>query len=306
LRKLKAELILFFIAVIWAGTFVIIKVTLTDLPPFYFLTFRFFAASVFFYLLVYNRLKKPTKAELKAGLILGILLFAGFASQTSGLVYTTASNSALITGVNLLIVPFAQYFIIKRKVGVENWIGVIVVLAGLFLLTDPVVKGINKGDLITLICAFSWAFYIIYLDVFSRKYNLFVLVLSQFILVTVLSFLFALAFDRMSDIVFSSTSILGLLYTGVLATLVATFLGNKYQKETSPIRAALIFSVEQPGAVILAIIILKDQFQVLQIVGVLLMIGGILFSETFEYFKTMYFKGSLKEENNGTAKELRG
>jgi drug/metabolite transporter (DMT)-like permease len=64
-------------------------------------------------------------------------------------------------------VPFAQYFIIKRKVGVENWIGIVVLW--LYLLTNPTVNGINKGDLITLICAFAWAFYIIYLDIFSRN-----------------------------------------------------------------------------------------------------------------------------------------
>lgn len=300
MRKLKAELILFFIAVIWAGTFAIIKVTLTELPPFYFLTLRFSAAAVLFYILAFRRLQRTNLRELKAGVLLAILLFAGFASQTSGMVYTTASNSAMITGVNLLIVPFAQYFIIKRKVGLENWIGVLVVLFGLFLLTNPAVKGINKGDLITLICAFAWAFYIIYLDVFSKKYNLYVLVLTQFIIVAVLSLLCALAFENADDIVISSTSISGLLYTGILATLVATFLGNKYQKETSPIRAALIFTIEQPAAVVLAIIFLKDEFMMIQIVGVLLMTAGILFSETFEYIKTAYFKGG----KYGTAKEL--
>jgi len=304
LRKLKAELILFFIAVIWAGTFVIIKITLTELPPFYFLTLRFLTASVLFFLLVFKKLTHTNRKEIEAGLILGILLFAGFASQTSGLVYTTASNSALITGVNLLIVPFAQYFIIKRKVGLENWIGVAVVLIGLYLLTNPAVNGFNKGDLITLICAFAWAFYIIYLDVFSRKHNLYVLVLTQFITVTLFSFSFALAFENAGDIIISSISILGLLYTGILATLLATFLGNKYQKDTSPIRAALIFTIEQPAAVILAIIFLKDKFILLQLVGVLLMISGILFSETFEYIKAAYLKSPLKGGKNGTAKEL--
>ena len=302
MRKLKAELILVFIATIWAGTFVIIKITLTELPPFYFIAFRFSIAAIIFYLLVFNKLSGWNKDALKAGLILGTLLFAGFASQTSGLLYTTASNSALITGVNLLIVPFAQYFIIKRKVGFENWTGVIVVLIGLYLLTNPAVNGINKGDLITLICAFAWAFYIIYLDVFSRKYNLYVLVLTQFVLVSLLSFLFAVLFESTGEIHFNTTSILGLLYTAIPATLLATFLGNKWQKETTPIRAALLITFEQPAAVVFAIIFLKDAFSFLQLIGGVLMITGILFSETFEYIKKAYFK----REENGTAKELNG
>ena len=295
MKKLKAEIILFFIAVIWAGTFVIIKITLTELPPFYFLTLRFLTALILFFLLAHKKLVKTNKKEINAGIILGTLLFAGFASQTSGLVFTTASNSALITGVNLLIVPFAQYFIIKRKVGFENWTGIIIVLTGLYLLTNPAVNGFNKGDLITLICAFAWAFYIIYLDIFSRIHNLYMLVLTQFIVVTLFSFISALAFENAGDIVFSSTSILGLLYTGILATLLATFLGNKYQKDTIPIRAALIFTTEQPAAVILAIIFLNDRFMPVQITGVLLMIGGILFSETFEYIKAAYLKSYFKK-----------
>jgi drug/metabolite transporter (DMT)-like permease len=285
LRKLKAELILLFIATIWAGTFVIIKITLSELPPFYFIGLRFSIAAIIFYLLVFSKLPGWNSHAVKAGLILGLLLFAGFASQTSGLLYTTASKSALITGVNLLIVPFAQFFIIKRKVGYENWIGVIAVLLGLYLLTNPSVKGINKGDLITLICAFAWAFYIIYLDVFSRKYNLFVLVLTQFVLVSILSFSFALMFESPGDIHFNTTSMLGLLYTALPATLLATFLGNKYQKETTPIRAALLITFEQPAAVIFAIIFMKDEFTLLQLIGGILMVGGILFSETFEYIK---------------------
>jgi drug/metabolite transporter (DMT)-like permease len=302
LKKLKAELILVFIAAIWGGTFVIIKITLTELPPFYFITFRFTIAAVIFYLLAFNKLSGWNKGAVKGGLILGILLFAGFASQTSGLLYTTASKSALITGVNLLIVPFAQYFIIKRKVGFENWTGVVVVLIGLYLLTNPAVYGVNKGDLITLICAFAWAFYIIYLDIFSRKYNLFVLVLTQFVLVSVLSFLSALLFESTSEIHFNSTAVWGLLYTAIPATLIATFLGNKWQKETTPIRAAILITFEQPAAVIFAIIFLKDVFSVLQIIGGVLMITGILFSETFEYIKKAYFK---REENGKTA-ELNG
>ena len=61
MKKLKAELILVFIAAIWGGTFVIIKITLTELPPFYFIAFRFTIASVIFYLLVFNKLSGWSK-----------------------------------------------------------------------------------------------------------------------------------------------------------------------------------------------------------------------------------------------------
>jgi drug/metabolite transporter (DMT)-like permease len=286
--QVKAELMLLFSAAIWAGTFVIIKYVLEEVSPFYFLAIRFGFAALVFLLLTSKHLHNTSAAEIKGGIVLGLLLFLGFASQTIGLQYTTASNSALITGVNILIVPFAQYFILKKMVLFENWVGVISATAGLVLLTKPLEHGINAGDLITLICAFSWGFYIIFIDVYTRKFNIYVLVFVQFLLVGALSFTLALIFESRADIKFTVDGLLFIAYTSVLATLGATFLCNKYQKETTPVRAALILTFEQPGAVVLALIFLKEYFSTLQIIGGLLMILGILFSETFEYFRVRF------------------
>jgi drug/metabolite transporter (DMT)-like permease len=287
LRSLKAELILLLVAGIWGGTFFIIKITLVDLPPFYFLAFRFFTAFTLFLIIFYKKIRLIKFEEIKAAILLGFLLFLGFATQTTGLLFTTASNSALITGTNILIVPFAQYVIIKKKVGYENWIGITVVFIGLYLLTNPHESGINTGDFLTLICAFAWAFYIIYLDIFSRKYSVHSLVMVQFLTVFVISLAIALGFENFTDVYFTQFSIFGLLYTALLATLIATFLGNKYQKETSPVKAALIFMFEQPSAILLAMIFLSEKFIFPQILGGILMLSGILFSITFEYIKPL-------------------
>jgi drug/metabolite transporter (DMT)-like permease len=284
-RKLKAEMILVFVSAIWGGTFVIIKLSLVDIPPFSFLAIRFSLATILFYLIFFKKIYFPKKEEFIGGLLLGILLYMGFASQTIGLIYTTASKSALITGVNLVIIPFAQYLIIKKSVGNENVIGIIVVLLGLYLLTKPEGSGINVGDLITLICAFSWAFYIIYLDVASKKYNLHMMVFIQFAFVSFLSIICAVIFEKISVANFTSISIAGILYTSILATLIATFLGNKYQKETTPVRAGILFTFEQPSAVIFAMIFLKESLDFMQFIGGILMILGILFSESFEYIR---------------------
>jgi drug/metabolite transporter (DMT)-like permease len=287
--KLRAELILLFIAAIWGGTFVITKISIVDLPPFYFLSARFILATLLFLIIFFKKIHIPEKNEFIGALILGTLLFVGFATQTVGLNFTTVSKSALITGLNLIIIPFAQYVFIKKKVGIENWIGVLIVLIGLYLLTNSGGKGFNYGDVLTLICAFCWAFYIIYLDIASRKYRLHILVFVQFILVSILSLICALLFESKDNVLnlihFSFTSISGIVYTSVLATLVATFLGNKYQKETTPIRAGIIFMFEQPSAVFFGIIFINESFGFFQILGGILMLLGILFSESFEYFR---------------------
>lgn len=285
MKRFKAELLLFVTATIWAGTFPIVKVAMVTIPPFYFIGIRFLIGALLFTLIFFPKVRLNNIAMIKAGVLLGFFQMLGFGAQTIGMIYTTASNSALITGITILIVPFAQYAITKKKVKPENWAGVIVVTAGLFLLTQPHLSGINIGDVITVICAFAWAFYIIYVDVFTNKYDIMSLIFVQLWVVVAASFGLGLAFEDFSGIGFTYDAVISFLYMGVLATFLTTLLLNKFQKDTTPIRASIIYTWEQPAAVILSVLFINEAFNSLQIIGGTLMILGILYSETFEYFK---------------------
>lgn len=292
MTRLKAEFLLFLVATIWAGTFPIVKVSVLSIPPFYFIGIRFLLAAVLFTIIFFNKLQLNDINILKAGLVLGVFQMIGFGSQTIGMIDTTASNSALITGITILIVPFAQFLIIKKTVLFENWIGVIIVTTGLFLLTQPHLNGINIGDAITLICPFAWAFYIIYVDVYTNKYDIVTLIFLQLWFVVLMSFVLGFMFEDFTSIKFTGEDILSFLYMGILATFVTTILLNKYQKMTTPIRASIIYTWEQPAAVMLSAIFIKEYFNFLQVIGGILMISGILFSETFEYIKNYVLKKS--------------
>lgn len=290
MTRFKAELILFFIASLWAGTFPVTKTSVDTIPPFLFIGIRFVIAAVIFTIVFYRHISFKDIKAFRAGLILAIFQMTGFGSQTLGMVYTSASNSALITGICILFIPFVQYIIIRKSLTPENWVGVIVVTMGLYLLTQPFEMGLNKGDLITLICTLSWAFYIVLLDPYSKKHNINVLLFVQFWFVAVVSIIISLLFENYTSVVLTSTDYWALLYMSLGATLVTTTLGNHYQKYTTPIRASLIFTWEQPAAVMLAIVFLGEKFGAMQIIGGVLMIAGILFSETFEYFKLRVYK----------------
>jgi drug/metabolite transporter (DMT)-like permease len=163
--------------------------------------------------------------------------------------------------------------------------GIVIVITGLFLLTQPHISGINTGDLITLICPFAWAFYIIYVDVYTNKYDITTLIFIQLWITAIICFALGFVYEDFSVITFSQHEIFSLLYMGILATLVTTVLLNRYQKKTTPIRASIIYTWEQPAAVALSIIFINERFNSLQIIGGTLMVIGILFSETFGYFR---------------------
>ncbi len=173
----------------------------------------------------------------------------------------------------------------KKKTHPENWIGVITVLGGLYLLTKPDVNGLNYGDLITFTCTFAWAFYIIYVDVYTNRYDISTLIFIQLWFVVIASFGAGAVTEDLSAVKFGTTELLSFAYMGVLATFVTTLLLNRYQKETTPVRASIIYTWEQPAAVLLAIIFINERFSPLQFIGGGIMIAGILFSETYGYFK---------------------
>ncbi len=285
MKRFKAELLLLLTATIWAGTFPIVKISMSTLPLFYFIGIRFLVGAILFTAIFFRKVDFSRKGILKAGIILGFFQIAGFAAQTAGMIYTTASNSALITGVTILIVPFAQYTLTKKKVQTENWIGVFIVVMGLYLLTQPHINGLNIGDLFTLFCAFAWAFYIIYIDIFTNMYDVITLIFIQLWFVVFTAFAVGAVTEDLSAIAFNTHNVLSFLYMGILATFVTTLLLNKYQKETTPVRASIIYTWEQPAAVMLSILFIKENFNFLQLAGGAIMIAGILYSETYEFIR---------------------
>ena len=154
-RSRKAELILLSITLIWGGTFAVVKFALNDASPLTFLALRFGAASLIFPLIYRNNYFSMDRETFMGGLFLGVLLMIGFAFQTVGLKYTTASKSAFITGLLVAFTPIAQAVIEKRMPTRGSLIGVTFVAIGLFLLTSPGGQGFNIGDVLTLFCAIS-------------------------------------------------------------------------------------------------------------------------------------------------------
>lgn len=274
----KAELILLSITVIWGGTFAIVKFALGSASPLAFLAIRFGIASIVFPIVFRRNYFSMDKETLMGGLLLGFLLMIGFAFQTVGLKYTTSSKSAFITGLLVAFTPIAQAVIEKKKPSRGNLIGVFLVASGLYLLTSPGGQGLNLGDILTLMCAISYAIYIVYLDIFSRKHDVSKLTLLQLAATCLLSII-AAPFCEKIEVHFTTGLIWALFYTSILATVFSTYLQTKYQRETTPVRAAIIFSMEPVVANIIAFFAFGEFVGVIGAIGGALIVSGLLTSE---------------------------
>ena len=270
--KSRAEGVLIGLTVIWGSTFVIGKIVLQNMSPLQMIAFRFTISSVFFLVFFSRRLFPLNRRQILRGGILGIFLFLGFLAQTVGLTLTTASKSAFITGMSVVFVPLLQVIIERRAPKVGNIAGVAVVSAGLWLLTSPSGSSFNAGDALTLLCALLFAIYIVYIDVVAHDMSAMQLTFLQMATNAILALAATLAFD----------TLVAVLYLTVFATILTTFLQTRFQKETTPTRAAIIFTIEPVVASVSAAIVLGEQVGLGGAVGGGLIIGGVLLSELSE------------------------
>jgi drug/metabolite transporter (DMT)-like permease len=277
----RAELFLLSMSIVWGSTFVFVKLVLADVSPFVYTAIRFALAAFIFASLFFRRLKNMDRTTVLRGGLLGCFLFVGIVLQTEGLQYTTASKSAFITGMMVVFTPILQLFIDRRMPQIGNIAGVFLVVAGLYFLTSPQGAEFNKGDLMSLGCALSFALYLVYLGMFGEKHDPFHLTLMQFITAALFSIPFI--FVEHAHLTLNGNSIPILLYLAVMPTIVALYVQTKYQKDTTPTRCAVIASLEPPIAALFAAVLLGESLGLAGIAGGALILIGVIVSEFSEF-----------------------
>ncbi len=295
MKKYIGEIALLFNTLIWGGTFALIKNAFNDISPLLFLGLRFSIAALIFLPFVYASLKKTNKQTLLAGSVLGFFYFAGFTAQSLGLNLTTATKSGFITGTFVVFIPILQLIIEKRKPKWFNIVSVLLVLVGLILLSS---KGentfhflkqlgadFNIGDLLTLLCALLFAFQVVYVDVFTKKYDYLPMVFIQLLLTGaggfVLSFVFSFTSLETIRFTFNTTVVTAILYTAIFASIIATVIQLKFQKFVTPTKAGIIFSIEPIFAAIFAYFLLSEKISNFGLIGCVLIFIGLIVSELF-------------------------
>ncbi len=274
----RADRYLLAITLIWGSTFTVTKFVLTDVPPLMLQGTRFLAAAMMVGIYTWRDIKATTWRSLRAGLILGALLGIGFALQTIGLEVTTASKAGFLTGTMVVFTPLLQLGIERRPPSLGNAISVIIVGFGLYLFTSPAGGNFNSGDLLVLLCAVVFAFYIVYLDVFTKERFDREIVFYQFIVTSVIGLVAAPFLDgRAAE--FTGSAIALVLYLSFFASTIAIFIQSKYQRETSPTKAAIIFTMEPVIAALIAYFVLDESMSGIEVTGAAIMFAGLLYSE---------------------------
>ncbi len=282
-KQIKADILLLLITVIWGTSFPLMKNVLDYIPSFAYLSLRFIIATVVLLVVFHKKLKLMNKAALIYGSLIGLMLFGAMALQVSGLYFTTASNSAFITGLNVVMVPVVSAVFLRKKPGAASTIGVLMAFGGLFFLSGGLDFKFNFGDLLTLLCAVCVTFQIILIDKFTNDQDAALLSVIQVGSVAVFSLITWTGVGYKS-FEFNWTVAITLFITGVLGTALAFAGQTIVQKNTSPTHTALIFTAEPVFGALFALIIPNSQGMVESlklntVAGCGLILAGMLISE---------------------------
>ena len=295
-KQLKADIALLIVTIIWGSSFVLTKNALEYLPTYNFLAIRFLLAALLSAIIFHKNMRTINRDTLKYGCIIGVILFLGYAFQTVGLNYTTASKSGFITGFSVVIVPIVSAFILKQRPHKEAVIGVCFAIVGLGFLTLNSSLTLSIGDFYTFIGALMFAMHIITVGKYTVKVDSIAMAVIQIAIVGILSsfgtFIAgeATIIPRGFDVWFS------IFILAALATSGAFIVQNTMQKFTSPTHTALIYAGEPVFAALFAYLMIGEVLSPQGIFGSILILSGMLVSELD--WKTLFNSHKKKLPSN--------
>jgi drug/metabolite transporter (DMT)-like permease len=277
----SADLGLAAVALVWGTTFVLVKNALADVSPVLFLALRFSIAAAALVLLFRSTPRRlAASGVLGRGIMAGVFLMAGYMLQTWGLVLTTPSKSAFLTGLYIVLVPLFGSIVYRSAPVPSEWIGVGLATVGMALLSLDFSSGlrIERGDLLTIACAVAFAIHILILGHDARPdahQALSVLQVSTGAFIALGTFWWIeAAFVRWS------TQVVGALaVTSLLATALAFAVQSWAQQHTSPTHVALILTLEPVFAWLTSWILTREVLSGRALAGAGLILAGIVLAE---------------------------
>lgn len=300
-KKIRNSILLVITAAIWGFAFVAQSVGGEEAGPYIFNFIRFIIGAIV--LLPVIGIKKALKKDDRApktkqdkktlmlgGLLCGLSLGVASSCQQAGITMGTAAGKAgFITACYILIVPIIGIFL-KKKCPWTVWIGVVLTLAGLFLLCINPSEGfkVSTGEILLIICAFCFSVQILFIDKYSPQVDGVRLSALQFLVAGIVSFIPTFIFEMKCNItnfpaILSNctkpAALIPILYAGILSCGVAYTLQIIGQDGLNPTVASLIMSLESVFSVIGGWLILGEKLSVKELIGCVLMFVAICLAQ---------------------------
>ena len=279
-KALFADASMLMVAVIWGFTFPMVKGAVENFPVYSFLAVRFAIASVALLALTWRALRHIPRKWVVFGLATGLMNFAGFALQTYGLQTVAPGRTAFITGLYGALVPLMLAMTGRGKVSRMMWVAIALSVAGLmFLFSHDLSFSFSAGDGLVVLCAFAFAAQIVMVGMFPAELDPKPMATLQALACFGAAAAFAFVSDRplTGPLPALPVETLGAAaFTGLLGTALALVVQTWAQRHTSTSHAALTLCTEPVWGAVAGVVLFREIFTPLAVVGCGLMLAGMV------------------------------
>ena len=284
-KRYIAESGLLLIGILWGMGFVTVKIGLNaGMNTFYLMWLRFLGSFVLLSILFRKKIKKVSKDDLKAGVILGIIQYFGYVFQTYGAAHTTVGKNAFFTAINVIIVPYIFWILNKKRPDIFSFSASIICLIGVGIMSldsNLNFTHLNKGDVMTIISAFFFALQVAYTGYFGRKVHPMNLVLLQMLVGGLLFAGTQFATSGLREVIpLHGETLMAIIYAVVFSTAIPMLLQIYCQRLTTATRASILMSTESMFAPIFAFFVLGEIMTLRVALGAVFILFSVVVSET--------------------------
>lgn len=296
MKTWQANMGLVMCALIWGSAFVATDIAFDFLSPIQMQTLRYAFASVILSVICYKKILTISRATWRAGLMLSVVFFFAFTSQSYGLALTTPSKNAFFTTANVIMVPFILYFFAKKSMSKDLIYGIALMMVGFFFICFELKIeqfgaslsslgqqfNFNMGDGLSLVCALGFAMHIILTGKYVLEHDGAQLLLVQTWFTLLASFLWQMSVGESFSTVPNEQLMQALwpcLYMAVFSSIVAYGGQLLFQKYTPPSNTAVLLSLESVFACLFSVALGREIYFSGLFVGGLLILFGVIWVE---------------------------
>jgi len=291
LKRIGSTFILGLTALIWGVAFVAQSVGMEYVGPFTFNAVRsaLGGAVLIPCILILDKIsgrspsiwgtrdKKARKTLLAGGVLCGMALAVATALQQIGIAHTSVGKAGFITALYIIIVPLFGLFS-RKRISPLVWTSVVVAVIGMYFLCINENLTVNFGDLLIFLSAIVFSLHILVIDHFAAKVDGVRMSSIQFLVSAAVNAVPMLIFES-PDIKILASAWLPIVYTGVLSSAVGYTLQIVGQKNTHPVVASLVLSLESVFAALAGWLILRQELSARELIGSLLVFTAIILSQ---------------------------
>ena len=274
-KQLQANFLIVLVALFWGSTYFLTKMAVAELESFNLTALRFGTAFIITALFFFKRIRKADRTVIKYSIILGVLAVIAVLSMTFGVQYTTASNAGFLISLSVVMIPLISVVVLKKKIKAKLLLSVVLATIGIVCLTLNEQLTINKGDILCILCAASFAVQVLIMERIPKSADSVAIGALQLGITAVVNFILSFFLENFT--VPSDLKVWGVIVIlGVFCTAFCYIIQIYALKNTSAIQAGIILSLEPVFSAIFAYIFLGELLSKQGYIGAILLFISVI------------------------------